>query len=164
MKRTLAILAGVLALSAALPPTARAHETMRWGWSAPLETSYEDPACLSGATIWHQELGLSGITRLRAKFERRGPYDPGLPGLTYGSTGWMYSTTFPNTALSMWIRYRFYFRYPPNNLYSVRAVLIGERPSFWQPDRRLTAHLGEIICEESAPGFSWFFQSPRTAT
>lgn len=146
--RRLAVAASVALLASAMVAgPAASHDTMRWGWAKPLVNTFEYPSCVGRAAIWHQELGGSGITRLRAKFELRGQYDTtGIPWLTYADTGWLYSGVFPDNAQSYWTTWWPTLRYPYAHIYSGWGVLIGERPSFWQTDRKLSARLGEYAC------------------
>jgi hypothetical protein len=148
-------LALVLVVGSTLfPADSHGHVTMQWGWATELVSRYDSPSCLSSGGVWHQELGSSGITRLRANFERRGANDPGIPGLAYGSTGWMYTTPFPDDYRNFYATWFPKFRYPPGGVYHVRMILIGERPSFWQPDRKITTSLGEIACIVEVEAFS----------
>jgi hypothetical protein len=141
--------AGAIALLAAglLASPVVSHATMDAGWASPLVNAWENPSCIARGKIWHQELGDSGINRLRAKFELRGQYDTtGIPLLTYGDTGWMYSKPFPDDARSLYVTWTMALRYAYGHIFSGWAILIGERPSFWQRDRKLTFRLGEMAC------------------
>jgi hypothetical protein len=136
-----------LVVTLALQTPTNAHETLRWGFGRMPTSRVVTGACVSSAQIWVQEVGMSGINRLRVKFERRGPYDPGFPGLTYASSGWMYSRAFPDDSLSYYVYFSWAFRYPAGGRYQMRSVMIGERPSFWQPDRKITGRVGDIGCD-----------------
>jgi hypothetical protein len=131
-------------------PVSGASDKMRWGYSnrGQPTSKREGAACVSSTKIWVQELGKSGITRLKAKFERRGPYDPGIPGTSYSTNGWYYSGAFPDDYLSYWATFYTRFRHFPGGVYKIRAVMVGERPSFWKPDVKIWADLAPTIgCE-----------------
>lgn len=150
------LVAGTVALflSGILASPVVSHQTLRWGWGKPVANTFEHPSCVGRAAVWHQEMGASGITRLRAKFELRGQYDTtGLPLLTYADTGWLYSAEFPDDDRSYWHMWWPTLRYMTGGIYSGWGILIGERPSFWEPDRKLTASLGEFACVAD-PGLS----------
>lgn len=144
----------VLALVASSlnPAPAAAHTPLRWGINQPPTSENVGEACVSSTTIWLQELGRNGVTRLRAKFERRGYYDPGIPGTSYSTTGWVHSASFPDDERNFWSFFSATFRYFPGGRYNIRARFIGERPSFWRPDYRLNVIVGEIGCPLD-PGF-----------
>jgi hypothetical protein len=147
VRRLALAFAAVIVASAVMPGMTVGHQTMRWGWAKPLENVFEYPSCVGRATFWHQELGDSGINRLRAKVELRGQYDTtGLPLVTYGDTGWLYSKPFPDDARSLYVTWWTRLNYPYGHIYSAQAILIGERPSFWQLDRKMRVTLGEYAC------------------
>jgi hypothetical protein len=137
----------VLAITIAFTSSVSAHETLRWWLPRLLTSEPVTGACVSRVNVTLQELGSSGIKRLRAKLERRAPYDSGLIGLSYQSSGWIYSTYFPDDFRSYYVTFGRYFRYPAGGRYQARAVLVGERPGFWRPDRKVSANLGEIGCD-----------------
>jgi hypothetical protein len=140
----------VLLATALLVAPVAAHVAMRWWVANPVTTSYttvgDTTACLSTGAVGHQELGVSGITRLRAKFELRLAYDPGTLPYVPASTGWLYSNSFADDARNYWNAWSFGFRYARDRDYWIRAVLLGERPSFWEPDLKLKLDLGGVVC------------------
>ena len=148
MRVSRAVAALLLVATVVVAAPVVAHVTMRWGWTRPMTSEINDRnSCDTTGTIWHQELGMSGVTRLRAKFELRGRYDPGyIPGLTYAVTNWVYSIEFPDDGLSQWINWPFRLRHPVGPTFQVRAILIGERPSFWRPDRKIATNIGNAVC------------------
>lgn len=152
MKIAASALALALVLGALNPMYATAHTPLRWGFFAQPTSVFDAGACVSTARVWLQELGRSGVTRLKAKFERRAPYDTGLPGLSYETRGWLYSLPFPDDGRSLYLAFQPWFRYPAGGEYHIRAVMVGERPSFWRPDHKLKASLGRIGCEAFQPG------------
>ena len=152
MRRLAVVGIFVLVASAFFPGTTAAHTTTRVGWARPLENRYVGPSCVGEAGVWHQELGDSGVNRLRANFQVRGEYDTtGIPLLQYSETGWMYSRPFPSDATSYWVTWWPKVHYLSAGRYSLWAVFIGERPSFWQTDRKLTGPMGLLLCN-AGPG------------
>ena len=134
------------------PAVAVGHTALRWGINRPPTSENVGEACVSSTTVWLQELGRNGVTRLRAKFERRALYDTGIPGTSYSTTGWVRSGAFPDDERNFWSYFSVTFRYFPGGRYNIRARFIGERPSFWRPDYRLNVIVGEIGCPSFAPG------------
>lgn len=140
-----------------LTPTlvASAHDQLKVGRNdGPYSTPYNTPlgrsACTASSRHWVQELGKSGVTRLRSQWVLRSPNDTGiLP--TYGRTNWAYSPSFQNDAMS---RYA-YFRLPAYTLnfsagseYALWTKNVGERPSWWQRDLVVKTNLGALGCEQ----------------
>jgi len=152
MRRAVALLVALSLLVALPAPSATATDLLRSGFapSGTLTNSTTSKgACATFVRMWGSEVGLSGVTRLRARFERRGLYDPGgwLP--TYGKTMWYYSDSFPNDRRSHYQWFQTTLVYPSGGRYSLHFVLIGERPSFWQRDlRKSFAVKGGIGCEK----------------
>lgn len=141
-----------LALSLVLVQPVRAESEMIWGYALAGQpdgydwvgtpTSVEgDSLCSASARIWLKEFGDSGIDRFRVKFELRGPNDPGLPFLSYQETDWIYGPRFADDYLDHWSFFWVRFSFFIGNTYKIRAVMIGERPSFWQFDERIEAAL-----------------------
>jgi hypothetical protein len=155
MRRFTALLVAFVLLGTIAAQPVRAEDLLRAGF-APLGklTNFHTSkgACATFVRMWGQELGVSGVTRLRARFERRAPYDPGwLP--TYGKTAWQYSLYFPNDYRSHHMWFWSTLVYPAGGRYSLHFVLVGERPSFWQPDlKKRTTVKGGIGCEQFRGG------------
>jgi hypothetical protein len=154
MRRAVALLVALSLLVAMPAPSVTATDLLRAGFAPSGKLSHSHTskgACATFVKMWGQEMGLSGVTRLRARFERRSPYDPGwLP--TYGKTAWQYSAYFPNDYRSHYQWFWSTLVYPSGGRYSLRFVLIGERPSFWQRDlRRSFGVTGGIGCERWMP-------------
>lgn len=142
-----AALAMILVVSLILASPVAAQDSMVWWVITPLTTTYHDEtSCQSTGRVGHQEFGQSGVTRLRAKFELRTQYDPGYLPYVPASTGWLYADAFPDDAANYWTWWSYWFRYAQNKEYWIRGILIGERPSLWQADLKLHAHLGDAIC------------------
>jgi len=105
--------------------------------------------CTPTARVWSQELRKSGVDRLRARFELKGPYAEGwLP--SYSKTEWMYTARFPDDINS----YNFHWTLRPDVLtfgngkqVAIWAKLIGERPSFWKPDLKFHFKVGVVGCD-----------------
>lgn len=154
MRTAAAALAFVILGNSLNPSPANAHTGLRWGINRPPASQIVGEACVSTTTVWLQELGRNGVTRLRAKFERRAYYDPGIPGTSYSTTGWVHSASFPDDARNFWSYFSATFRFFPGGRYNIRARFIGERPSFWRPDYRLNVIVGEIGCDPLDPGFA----------
>jgi hypothetical protein len=123
-----------MCLVATLSGSTSAATLMTWGYYIVPTSSYDAPACVSTTRVWMQEFGVSGITRFKAKFERRGPYDPGIPGTSYQTWSWRWSGPFPNDHLSYYWSAQPTFRHFVGGEYKIRAILVGIRPSFWQLD------------------------------
>lgn len=124
-----------------------AHTPLRWGYGAALTTQTDGVACTSTARIWFQELGLSGVVRLKVRFELRAPYDPGIPGTSYASRGWFYSREFPDDARNHWAPFAAAFRYEPYKTFKIRVIMAAERASFWRADHKLKVDLTpEVGC------------------
>lgn len=93
-------------------------------------------ACTVSTTVWGWEHGRSGVTRIKAQFDLRGPNDPGYL-FYYYRKGWYYGSRFPDDSLSY---YQYFtitngtFTFPIGNRYALWAKVVGERPSFWQAD------------------------------
>jgi hypothetical protein len=102
--------------------------------------------CTVTAQVWLRELGLSGVTRLRGRFELRSVYDPGfLP--TYQKTPWNWTIElFADDSVSHWGYFNARLNIPVGGVYALWFVGIGERPSFWQPDLKLHGRIGEVGC------------------
>lgn len=149
----------VLLLSMLAPSSAGSAQKHAWGITAapstsPLYTTARGwQVCGAHAPLWMQEIGRSGITRMRARYELRGAYDPGLPGLAYQVTPWHFSGSFPDDHRSFWTVRGVYLypaslRFYAGNQYSLRAKMVWERPSFWRPDIVRAATLGAVGCEQ----------------
>jgi hypothetical protein len=109
-------------------------------------------ACGYEAFTWAWEHGMSGVTRLRTRYELRGLNDPGfLP--TYAKTGYATSGFFANDARSYSKNFHIAHTLvsPPGATYSVWAKAVGERPSFWQRDLVVKMRLGATGCENELP-------------
>ena len=145
MRAAAAAVALVLAAGSMNPTPAMAQTPLRWGYGAALITQADDAGCTSTARIWFQELGLSDVVRLRVRFELRAPYDPGIPGTSYATRGWFYSGKFPNDARSHWAPFAAAFRHEFMHSYKIRVIMVGERASFWRPDRKLKVDLEPYI-------------------
>jgi hypothetical protein len=149
--RLAAVAATVLGVTLAVP--ADGAPTMTVGLRSGPTATASGSKCTYEAVTWAWERGSSGINRLRARFELRGPYDPGyLP--TYAKSGWARSRTFPNNALSYWNNLtlrRGSLNSALNSRYGVWAKTVGERPSFWQRDVVVHWKLGDAGCD---PGVS----------
>jgi hypothetical protein len=146
-----ALTAVALLFGQAGPATAATQ--LAWGYRLAPSSRVDARACVSSTRIWLSEYGKSGVTRLKAKFERRAPQDPGIPGTSYGTRGWYYSGYFPNDAVSYWSDFSASFRYPVGGVYKIRAVLVGERPSLWQRDLKIKVDLSPTIGCELGGGF-----------
>lgn len=141
----------VMAFSPAAPVSAASK--LQYGVQVPpISGEFTSPSgaaqCRMSAAIWLQELGQSGVTRLKATFELRGVYDPGWL-FTYATSGPYYSLPFPNDATS-YIAY-FHpdraFRTFVGPRYNIWVKGVGERPSFWQLDVKIHGDLGEAYCD-----------------
>lgn len=142
-----AVLALTLVASLVFAAPVAAKIAMQWWVVTPVTTTYHDEAsCLSTGKVGHQELGLSGITRLRARFQLRTQYDPGHLPYVPATSSWYYSGAFPDDARNFRASWSYGFRYKQNKEYWIQATLIGERPGFWRPDRKIKANLGEVVC------------------
>jgi hypothetical protein len=64
----------------------------------------------------------------------------------------MYGPSFPDDARSFYTTFRYSLRHITTNLYKVRQVGIGERPSFWETDRKLTVSAGDALCNVDPQG------------
>jgi len=130
-----------------------ATTNMRWGFRSPVTVTQTGPdRCTATTAVWLQELGSSGVNRLRVKFELKGYYDPGyLP--SYGSTNWAKSNTFPDDSLSYSMGFNLnpYFYISNGKTMSVWAKFIGQRPSFWKPDLKIHKKLGDVTCDITDP-------------
>lgn len=147
--RRLAALFLVVALFTTTTPTVHAATKMRWGYyDATTSTVLRSGTCSAAANIWAQELGKSGITRLRVQWQLRGPYDPGyLP--TYFKTGWYRGGGFPDDARSFYSGFRLNYgivNFATNKQFSLWAKMVGERPSFWKPDVVIKRSVGDVAC------------------
>lgn len=146
MRRVLVIVAALGMVVASSTPAGGHPDDLRVGISQPLKhTATQSGACVTTTTIWVQELGKSGVTKLAAKFERRGKYDTGLPFLTYGESGWVYSHPFPDDARSFYGNFS-YTPTHPGGEYSFHVIGKGIRPGFWLPDRKLRVVIGTGGC------------------
>jgi hypothetical protein len=148
------IVAAVVAATFALQPTAAeaafATGKLQYGVVNPVMSHYHGArACTATSAIWLQELGSSGITRLRAEWELRSTYDPGyLP--TYAKSGWAKSAQFPDDPQSRWIKplklSAGSLTFGRGRTFALWAQMVGERPSFWKPDVTRRAELGDVGC------------------
>lgn len=158
VKRFVVVATLLFATSVATIPSADSAQKHRWGLAQSPSTSYlyvtntGHQVCGAHAPLWMQELGTSGITRMRARYELRGYYDAGLPGLAYQYTPWFYSASFPDDYRSFWTvrglhlhprQLRFY----AGGRYSLRTKMVWERPSFWHRDIVRAVTLGAVGCE-----------------
>lgn len=146
MKALRRALAPILATALVLTSPVSAQQNMQWGFARDVTSTNVEGACVSSALVWVQELGLSGITRLRAKFELRGYYDSTGILPTYLSSGWKYSKKFPDDSGNRWKHFGHSFRHL-GGLYRIYGVFIGERPSFWDPDLKMRGDIGAVGCE-----------------
>lgn len=113
-------------------------------------------ACLYGVRVYVQEYGESGVTRLRARFELRGPNDPRNAAtmlFSYARTPWYSSWEFPDDHLNYYQRFGTRIRRPGGGL-AVWVHAVGERPSFWSRDIVRVGKLGVHQCSEFAWGTS----------
>jgi hypothetical protein len=95
-----------------------------------------------------QELGSSGINRLRFRFDLHNFYDPSESTWTSQlSTGWLYGPQFPDDARSFYTTFHYSLGHWMGTIYKGRAIALGERPSFWQPDRKIGQNVGDILCD-----------------
>lgn len=142
-----AVLALTLVASLVFAAPVAAQIAMRWWVVTPVTTTYYDEnSCHSTGRVGHQELGRSGITRLRARFQLRTQYDPGHLPYVPATTRWFYTLPFPDDGRSLYHTWSYGFRYKLDRTYWIQATLIGERPGLWRPDRKIKANLGEVIC------------------
>ena len=116
---------------------------------------YKSVGCTVTNKVWAQEFGVSGVTRLRLRWELRSPYDTGwLP--TYATTQYLYSNTFPDDARNHFAYYTLgpgAINYAANKEFGLWVKIVGERPSFWQRDLVLKSELGRFGCNID-PGLS----------
>lgn len=155
MKRVGVSIGIALLLAAAIAGPAASHQTLRMGVAIQRTDRYDfelGRCVLSGAT-WVQELGDSGINRLRFRVNLHNTYDPFESSFAaVYSTGWMYSATFPDDARSLYVTFRYSLGHWSTTLYKAREVAIGERPSFWQTDRKLSLSAGDALCNPDPGG------------
>ena len=154
MKRVGASIGIALLLAAAIAGPAASHQTLRMGTAIHRtdEYDYELGRCVVRGATWVQELGASGINRLRFRFNLHNSYDPFESSYAaVFSTGWIYSATFPDDARSLYVTFHYSVGHWDATLYKAREVAIGERPSFWQPDRKLSRSARDALCN-AGPG------------
>lgn len=137
----------VLVVSAA--PSHASSEDLRFGISRAPSSGLNGKACVTTGQIWVQELGDSGINRLKAQFKRKSPqqlryYEP-IP--SHQTTKWAYSATFRRDSRSYYQYFNIGLRYPAGGRYALWTRVVGERPGLWRPDRAISYRLGEIGCE-----------------
>jgi len=123
---------------------------LRWfNTSPPMTTRNADGSCTTEGTIYVQEIGLSGVNRLRIQMKLRGAYDPGnLPFLpAYEEIPDIASSYFPNDVTSYYWGENYHFTYPSGGQYSIHAHMVGDAASFWDVDRSIDANLGVVGCD-----------------
>lgn len=156
MRRVAIIGCLVVASLAATMNPAPAHDQMQyWKTMPPSSDHLESGACSASAQIVLQELGRSGVNRLRAQWQLRGPNDIDGVFPTYAKTGWAYSTRFPNDDTSYYQRFGIVpgvINFASNTTFALWVKMVGERPSLWQRDLVLKGNLGAVGCG--------FFASP----
>jgi hypothetical protein len=155
MKRFGASIGIAFLLAAAIAGPAASHQTLRMGAAIQLTDVYspETANCVVAGATWVQELGASGVDRLRFRVNLFNSYDPVQTSWAAPlSTGWMYGPSFPDDARSFYTTFRYSLRHITTNLYKVRQVGIGERPSFWETDRKLTVSAGDALCNVDPQG------------
>ncbi len=149
MKRGGVSLAIALILAGLIAGPAASHQTLRMGFAIQRtgEFDYELGRCVLRGATWVQELGASGVNRLRFRFNLHNSYDPFESSYAaVFSTGWIYSATFPDDARSLYVTFHYSLGHWDTTLYKAREVAIGERPSFWQTDRKLSRSVRDVIC------------------
>lgn len=158
MKRTTIVGCIVLALLWATTSPAPAHDQLRYWRTAP--TSQSRPpsqfgtygGCTTSAQVTLQELGKSGVNRLRTQWQLRSPNDINGQLFTYLKTGWAYSGRFPDDGLSYHQRFGIVpgvVNFASNREFALWAKMVGERPSFWQRDLVIRGNLGTVACSSS---------------
>ena len=152
MKARLGLALLLTAVIGLVPASASGEANFRWGTSVPLTNSPSvrvEHSCTPTATIWTQEVGKSGITRLRTQFAIRGPYDPGyLP--SHWKSNWAKSGIFPDDFQNYYQPFALSFdgiTVGPGKHVAVWAKMIGEKPSFWHRDAKIHKSLGTFICQ-----------------
>lgn len=151
-RRKSATILGVL-LAAFIAGQALASTKMSAWVTIGANTVITRTACSFTGAIRFQEYGRSGVTRFRAEFQLRAPYDPGprygigLP--TFGKAGWWYSNSFPNDYRNYWGAFILGRGWLNSFGFSDKALwakVVGERPSFWQRDIVVYVKLGTDAC------------------
>jgi hypothetical protein len=145
----------VLTAALLLPSTPGTAATkMIWGITQRADVTLWAASCSAVGQVWAKEFGASGVTRFRARWELRSPYDTGwLP--TYAKTSYVYSAPFPNDARNF---YQYFtlregrVNYPANKEFALWVKIVGERPSFWQRDIVRKGSLGRIGCNLNVGG------------
>lgn len=143
-------IAAILIATTVMPagPRAAAGQTMTWGVNRAASAQPRGNGCTADARVWVQEIGTSGVTRFRGRWELRGKYDAGyFP--TYGKTGWYGSRPFPNNGVSYYVYFSIgngMLNFAADSEFSLWGKFVGERPSFWQRDVVLHPNLGTVIC------------------
>lgn len=155
-RASLVLLMAAILITTAMPaaPRAAAAQTMTYGVNRRASAAPWGEGCTADARVWVQEIGKSGVTRFRGRWELRGKYDSGLFPI-HGKTGWYVSRSFPNNAASKFVYFSVgngMLNFFSNKEYSLWAKLVGERPSFWQRDVVLRPNLGTIICSNDGIG------------
>jgi hypothetical protein len=160
MNRMAALLAILILFAVPLP--ASGSDKLIWfgGRVASGENDDAAPRCEIGAVATLKEIGQSGITRLKAKFELRDPTTPwwfGLLGRWY-TRGYYYSSYFPNDSSNYWEAFKSgppWFSTFVGPHFAVWLKGVGERPSFWQPDVVIHARLGDVGCDDNGGGITY---------
>ena len=130
-----AVVAVVLAVVVGLLPLTAAAQTDHrwwWVWFRVNQVDAVNLTCDYGARIGLQEIGTSGITRLRVQFRKKF-WRSSLP-YSYGA--WQWSNYFPDDARSFYEN-RFYAwkQVQSTQVRYLEAKMVWEIPSFWNPDK-----------------------------
>lgn len=150
--RHLALVLLLTVVVGVVPSSTSGQSNFKWGVSTPVEvhnSARELWSCTPTTKVWSQEIGESGITRLRARFELRGPFDTGLLP-TWWESEWLRSAQFPNDTLNYSERFTLAFdgvTVGNGKQLAVWTVLIGEKPSFWARDAKIKQSVDTFICE-----------------
>lgn len=144
---TVAIATLVLMILSTSPSHASSKD-LTFGVNQQPRSVLNNRACVISTRIWAQELGKSGVTRLKAQFKLHAPYVQSYyPFPTYHTTNWLRTSRFPNDAQNYAQYFSVNIRQPPGGRYALWTRVVGERPSLFLQDRAISHRLGDVGCE-----------------
>lgn len=158
-RRLLALALSLALLLATAVPVSAGCGCLRWGEFTPMTSTHDTapgvaPRCLTTVNVWLQELGVSGVTQLKARFQLRSPNDPGFPLIgVYQEQGWFESRVFPDDFNHYYRPFQVVFKTFIGGQYAIHAKFVGVRPGFWQRDRTIEVVLpGVAGCDHMPSG------------